>query len=174
MYKARLNTPGIQYWVKEFDPGSDKLELTNIIADAARLSKTDIPFLEGVVNETFECGCIVEDAPREYIITLLEAYSEYDGEIPQIGDTVSIESEEEPTLEAALSALGGFDDDNKGWYQIDGDTWELYNEGHETGDPLWYRVGIQTPEQHKSMIDMMVAKLKYRAIPKGQNDEQGT
>lgn len=84
MYKARLNTPGAQYWVKSFDANSEKLELTNITADAARLD----------------------------------------------------------------------------------DTWELYNEGHETGDPLWYRVKVQTPEKHKSMIDTLVAGLKYRAIPK--------
>lgn len=169
MYKVRLNTPGIQYWVKSFDPGSEKLELTNITADAARLSKTDIPFLEGVINETFECGCIVENAPQEYIVTLLEVYSEYGGEIPQIGDTISIESEEEPTLEAALSVLGNFDSDSGGWYQIDDDTWELYNEGHETGDPLWYQVKIQAPEQHKSTIDMFVAKLRNRAIPGSRN-----
>lgn len=61
MYKARLNTPGIQYWVKSFDANSEKLELTNITADAARLDETDIPFLEGVINETFEDGCIVEE-----------------------------------------------------------------------------------------------------------------
>lgn len=166
MYKARLNTPGIQYWVKSFDASSEELELTNITADAARLDETDIPFLEGVVNETFECGCIVENAPREYIVTLLEVYSEHDGEIPQIGNTVSVESEEDPTIEAALSTLDGFDGDNEDWHQISNDTWELYNEGHETGDPLWYRVKVQTPEKHESMIDMLVARLKYRAIPK--------
>ena len=61
MHTARLNTPGIQYWVKEFDASDDTLVLTNIAKDAARLDKADIPFLEGVVNETFECGCIVEE-----------------------------------------------------------------------------------------------------------------
>ena len=61
MYKVRLNTPGIQYWVKEFDASDETLVLTNIAKDAARLDKTDIPFLEGVVNETFENGCIVEE-----------------------------------------------------------------------------------------------------------------
>ena len=166
MYKARLNTPGVQYWVKSFDANSEKLELTNITADAARLDETDIPFLEGVVNETFECGCIVENAPREHIVTLLEVYSEYDGEIPQIDNTVSVESEEDLTIEDALNALDVFDGGNKDWHKISDDTWELYNEGHETGDPLWYRVKVQTPEKHKSMIDTLVAGLKYRAIPK--------
>lgn len=61
MYKVRLNTPGIQYWVKEFDASDETLVLTNITKDAARLDKTDIPFLEGVINETFENGCIVEE-----------------------------------------------------------------------------------------------------------------
>lgn len=61
MYKVRLNTPGIQYWAKEFDANDETLMLTNIADDAARLGKTDIPFLEGLVNETFENGCIVEE-----------------------------------------------------------------------------------------------------------------
>ena len=61
MYKVRLNTPGIQYWVKEFDASDETLVLTNITKDAASLDKTDIPFIEGVINETFESGCIVEE-----------------------------------------------------------------------------------------------------------------
>lgn len=62
MYKVRLNTPGIQYWVSSFDVDSEDLTLTNVTADAALLDDIDIPFLEGVINETFEGGCIVEEA----------------------------------------------------------------------------------------------------------------
>ena len=61
MYKVRLNTPGTQYWVKEFDASDETLVLTNIANDAARLDKTDIPFLEGVIDESFAFGCIVEE-----------------------------------------------------------------------------------------------------------------
>lgn len=160
MYKARLNTPGIQYWVKSFDASSEKLELTNITADAARLDKTDIPFLEGVVNETFECGCIVENAPREYIVTLLEVYSEGDREIPQISNTVSIWSEEDPTVEAALSALDDFDRDNEDWHQISDDTWGLYNEDHETGDPAYYLLTISTEQQMDEILDSMAKSMR--------------
>lgn len=166
MYKVRLNTPGIQYWVKSFDASSENLELTNITAEAARLDKTDIPFLEEVLDETFECGHIIENATPEYIITLLEKYSEYDGEIPQIGKTVSVESDEKPTIDDACRELKEFGSKDDTWTKIDDDTWEIYNDYHEAGDPLWYQVKIQTPEQHKSTIDMFVAKLKYDAIPK--------
>lgn len=60
MYKVRLNTPGIQYWVSSFDIGSEDLTLTNVAADAALFDNVDIPFVEGVINETFKDGCIVE------------------------------------------------------------------------------------------------------------------
>ena len=57
----RLNTPGIQYWVSSFDVDSEDLTLTNVVADAALLDDIDIPFLEGVINETFKDGCVVEE-----------------------------------------------------------------------------------------------------------------
>lgn len=60
-YKVRLNTPGIQYWVSSFDAYSEDLTLTNVTKDAALFDDTDIPFIEGVINETFENGCIVEE-----------------------------------------------------------------------------------------------------------------
>lgn len=62
MYKVRLNTPGIQYWVGSFDIYSEDLTLTNVTKDAALFDDVDIPFIEEVINETFECGCIVEEA----------------------------------------------------------------------------------------------------------------
>lgn len=62
MYKVRLNTPGIQYWVSSFDIYSEDLTLTNVTKDAALLDDIDIPFIEGIINETFENGCIVEEA----------------------------------------------------------------------------------------------------------------
>ena len=167
MYKVRLNTPGIQYWVKEFDASDETLVLTNIAKDAARLDKTDVPFLEGVVNETFKCGCIAEDATSEYIITLLEKYSEYDGEIPQISKTVSVETEKRPSIDEACKALNEFVSEEYMWYTIGDNTWEVYNDDHESGDPLWYHIKIQTPEQHESMVDMFVAKMKHRATPGG-------
>lgn len=60
-YKVRLNTPGIQYWVSNFDIYSEALTLTNVTKDAALFDDIDIPFIEGVINETFEDGCIVEE-----------------------------------------------------------------------------------------------------------------
>lgn len=170
MYKARLNTPGIQYWAKEFNPSDKTLVLTNIAKDAARLDGTDIPFLEGVVNETFKCGCIIEDAALEYIITLLEKYSEYDGEVPQISKTVSVEAEERPSIEEACRALKEFGGKDDEWREIGDNTWEMYDNYHEFGDPLWYCIKIQTPEQHRSMIDMFVAKIRYKATPKDVRD----
>ena len=62
MYKVRLNTPGIQYWVSYFDVESEDLALTNIAKDAATISDIEIPFLEGVINESFAFGCIVDEA----------------------------------------------------------------------------------------------------------------
>lgn len=61
IYKVRLNTPGIQYWVSSFDIYSGDLTLTNVTKDAALFDDIDIPFIEGVINETFENGCIVEE-----------------------------------------------------------------------------------------------------------------
>lgn len=61
MYKVRLNTPGIQYWVSYFDVESEDLILTNVTKDAALFDDIDIPLIEGVINETFENGCIVEE-----------------------------------------------------------------------------------------------------------------
>lgn len=61
MYKARLNTPGIQYWVSSFDVYSEDLTLTNVTKDASLFDDVDIPFIEGVINETFENGRIVEE-----------------------------------------------------------------------------------------------------------------
>lgn len=61
MYKVRLNTSGIQYWVSSFDIHSDDLTLTNITKDARLFDNVDIPSIEGVINETFESGCIVEE-----------------------------------------------------------------------------------------------------------------
>ena len=61
VYKVRLNTPGIQYWVSSFDIHSEELTLTNVTKDAALFDYVDIPFIEGVINETFENGCIVEE-----------------------------------------------------------------------------------------------------------------
>lgn len=57
---VRLNTPGIQYWVSSFDAHSEELTLTNVTKDAALFDRVDIPFIEGVINETFADGCIVE------------------------------------------------------------------------------------------------------------------
>ena len=62
MYKVRLNTPGIQYWVSSFDIDSEDLTLTNVTKDAALFDNVYIPFIEGVINETFESGCIAEEA----------------------------------------------------------------------------------------------------------------
>lgn len=60
MYKVRLDTPGIQYWVKTYDRISEELVLTNITADAMIFHVVDIPFLEETMDETFEGKYIVE------------------------------------------------------------------------------------------------------------------
>ena len=52
-YTVRLDTPGIQYWVKTYDRISEELELTN---------GYDIPYLEETINESFEGKYIVEEA----------------------------------------------------------------------------------------------------------------
>lgn len=62
MYKVRLDTPGIQYWVKTYDRISEELELTNITADAMVFNGYDIPYLEETINESFEGKYIVEEA----------------------------------------------------------------------------------------------------------------
>ncbi len=62
VYKVRLNTPGIQYWVKTYDRISEELELTNITADAMVFNGYDIPCLEETINESFEGKYIVEEA----------------------------------------------------------------------------------------------------------------
>nr|DAJ82430.1 MAG TPA: hypothetical protein [Caudoviricetes sp.] len=62
MYKVRLNTPSIQYWVKTYDRISEELVLTNITADAMIFNAFDIPFLEETMNETFEGKYIIEEA----------------------------------------------------------------------------------------------------------------
>ena len=61
MYKVRLDTPGIQYWVKTYDRISEELVLTNIAADAMIFHAFDIPFLEETMDETFEGKYIVEE-----------------------------------------------------------------------------------------------------------------
>lgn len=65
IYKVRLNTPGIQYWVSSFDIYSEELTLTNVTKGAALFDNVDIPFIEGVINETFENGCIVEEVGED-------------------------------------------------------------------------------------------------------------
>lgn len=152
--------------MKEFDASDETLVLTNIAKDAARLDKTDVPFLEGVVNETFECGCIAEDATPEYIITLLEKYSEYDGEVPQINKTVSIEAERRPSIDEACRALKEFGANDDEWRMIDDNTWEIYNDYHEPGDPLCYQIKIQAPKQHKEMVDKWIEQIKLNTMPK--------
>lgn len=61
-YTVRLNTPGTQYWVSSFDIHSNDLTLTNVAKDAALFDNVDIPFIEGVINESFAFGCIVDEA----------------------------------------------------------------------------------------------------------------
>lgn len=60
MYKVRLDTPGIQYWVKTYDRVSEDLVLTNIIADAMIFHSFDIPSLEETIDQSFEGKYIVE------------------------------------------------------------------------------------------------------------------
>jgi len=65
MYKVRLNTPGVQYWVKTYDRISEELELTNITANAMVFHAFDIPFLGETLDETFDGKYIVEEVKDE-------------------------------------------------------------------------------------------------------------
>lgn len=65
MYKVRLDTPGIQYWVKTYDRISEELVLTNITADAMIFHAFDIPFLEETMNEIFEGKYIIEEVGED-------------------------------------------------------------------------------------------------------------
>ena len=65
MYKVRLDTPGIQYWVKTYDRINEELVLTNITADAMIFHAFDLPFLEETMDETFEGKYIVEEVGED-------------------------------------------------------------------------------------------------------------
>lgn len=65
MYKVRLDTPGIQYWVKTYDRIGEGLVLTNITADAMIFHAFDIPSLEETMNEIFEGEYIAEEVGED-------------------------------------------------------------------------------------------------------------
>ena len=64
-YIVRLDTPGIQYWVKTYNRITEELVLTNITADAMVFHGYEIPFLEETMDETFDGKYIVEEITPE-------------------------------------------------------------------------------------------------------------
>jgi len=65
-----------------------------------------------------------------------------------------------------LKSLFFFNEDE--WSKIDGETWETYidSDYYEYGDPLCYQIKIQTPKQHKEMVNNWIEYIKLNTTPK--------
>ena len=100
----------------------------------------------------------------KYIVSSLLVFSNFDNEIPMIDKVVSVNKK--PTIVGALKALKDYNE-NEQWDQIDDGTWKLHNDWHEQGDPIYYQVKIQTPKQHKEMVDSWIEYIKLNTTPRG-------
>ena len=103
----------------------------------------------------------------KYIVSSLSKFSEYDNEIPRVDNVISFNKK--PTLEevhTALDEFAYFDIDE--WDKIDDETWETCNSDdyYEYGDPLSYQIKIQTPKQHKKMVNNWIECIKFNTTPK--------
>ena len=103
----------------------------------------------------------------EYIVSSLSKYSERDNEIPRVDNVISFNKK--PTFEEAheiFEEFAFFDEDE--WKRIDDETWETYSDSdyYEYGDPLCYQIKIQTPKQHKEMVDNWIEYIKLSTTPK--------
>lgn len=103
----------------------------------------------------------------KYIVSSLSKFSDLYNEIPKVNKVVSFNKK--PTFEEAhaeFEEFAYFDEDE--WSKIDGETWETYIDGdyYEYGDPLYYQIKIQTPKQHKEMVDNWIEYIKLNTTPK--------
>nr|DAW15460.1 MAG TPA: hypothetical protein [Caudoviricetes sp.] len=167
MYKVRLNTPGIQYWVSHFDVESEDLVLTNIAKDAATISDIEIPFLEGVINETFENGCIVEGggvmSGDKYVAAVWVDYAKH-------GNGFKILScarlyNHKPTKTEALEDFGedaeGYEPDKL--VHFDGvECWGAFNDYAGFGDPAYCLLTISTEGQMDKILDSIARSMREK------------
>lgn len=102
----------------------------------------------------------------KYIVSSLSKYSEHDNEIPMVDKIVTFSKK--PTLEEAMTALDEFAYFEKDeWTAIDDGTWETCNDCWENvGDPTYYQIKIQTPKQHKEMVNNWIEYIKLNTTPK--------
>ena len=103
----------------------------------------------------------------KYIVSSLSKYSEYDNEIPRVDKVISFNKK--PTFEeahAALDEFAYFDIDE--WDKIDDETWETGNsdDWYEVGDPAYYQIKIQTPKQHKEMVNNWIEYIRLNTTQK--------
>lgn len=107
----------------------------------------------------------------KYIVSSLSKYSDLDNEIPMVDKVITFNKK--PTFEEAHATFEEFyffDED--AWRKIDEETWETYSDSdyYEYGDPLSYQIKIQTPKQHKEMVDNRIEYIKLSTTPKEATD----
>ena len=103
----------------------------------------------------------------KYIVSSLSKFSKYDNEIPRVDNIISFNKK--PTLEevhVALDEFAYFDEDE--WIKVDDETWETCNSDDwcEFGDPTYYQIKIQTPKQHKEMVNNWIEYIRLNTTPK--------
>lgn len=103
----------------------------------------------------------------KYIVSSLSKFSDLDNEIPRVDKVISFNKK--PTFKEAhmeFEEFAFFDDGE--WSKIDDETWETYIESdyYEYGDPTCYQIKIQTPKQHKEMVDNWIEYIKLSTTPK--------
>lgn len=108
---------------------------------------------------------------NKYIVSSLSKHSEHDNEIPMIDNVITFSKK--PTFEevhAEFEEFAFFDEDE--WKKIDNETWETYidSDYYEYGDPLCCQIKIQTPKQHKEMVDNWIKYIKLNTTPKETTD----
>ena len=110
----------------------------------------------------------------KYIVSSLSKFTAFDDEIPRVNNVISLNKK--PTFEEAHEAFEEFDFfDKEEWKKIDDETWETCIDGdyYEDGDPLYYQIKIQTPKQHKEMVNNWIELVKLNTTPKegvGKNE----
>ena len=103
----------------------------------------------------------------KYIVSSLSKYSEHDNEIPMVDKVITFNKK--PTFEEAHAEFEEFAFfDEGGWKKIDDKTWETYidSDYYEYGDPLCYQIKIQTPKQHKEMVNNWIEYIRLNTTPK--------
>lgn len=103
----------------------------------------------------------------KYIVSSLSVFSEFDDEIPRVNDVISFNKK--PTFEEAhaeFEEFAFFEEDE--WTKIDDETWMtcIDSDYYEYGDPLCYQIKIQTPKQHKEMVNNWIEYIKLSTTPK--------